>query len=682
VKPLWRYARSLVLSFAIALPALVAHAAVPLLELEVRLDPGSRQLRAVAQFETADGNGFLLHGSLEVRRATVGGAAAVPRRAGRQGEAILWRIGAPKGARVRIEYGGTLPALDRALDARGVLGAKPPMASIEGSYLPASGDWYPSPAPLFRYRVSLSLPGSQRGLVAGRLVAESLPANDAGRYAAVFEFDQPADGIDLMAGPYVIRERMVGREGAVPLRLRTYFAPAIDALAQDYLEDSRRYLELYAERIGAYPFTEFSIVSSPLPTGFGMPTMTYLGEAVLRLPFIRATSLGHEVLHNWWGNGVYADVSRGNWSEGLTTFMADYYYKERDSAEAAREARLGWLRDFAALPQDAHAPLASFRSRTHGAAAALGYGKAAMVFFMLRDLIGDAAFERGLRQFWQSRQFSFASWDDLRAAFEQASGRPLREFFSQWIERAGGPRVRIVKAEVRERRDGNRLELAIEQSAPGYALRVPVEIVGAGRAETRWIDIDGERSTVTLDVEGPPQGVRLDPDLRLWRVLEAEQLPPILRRWILAEAPRLALASAASDVRAAAESLARGFFESVPRLTGEAGLTQGSDPVLLIGLHADVEATLARLRLPPLPKELAGRGTAQVWTVQTTAGGVPLAVVSARDTLALRQIAAALPHYGARSYLAFEGARAIETGVWPAPGRLISVTSRPDAASR
>ncbi|MBI3375479.1 MAG: M1 family peptidase [Betaproteobacteria bacterium] len=669
--------------FAIALPASGLHAQIPRLELELRLEPASRVFQAVAQFEISDRDGFLLHRSLEVRRAAIAGETVVPQRAGRHGESVLWRVGAPKGARVRIEYGGTLPELDRALDARGVLGAKPPMASDEGSYLPASGDWYPRSATLFTYRVSLSLPASQRGLVAGRLVSESLPQGSAGRYAAVFEFDHPADGIDLLAGPYVVRERMVAREGAAPLRLRTYFAPAVDALSDAYLEDSRRYIELYTQRIGAYPHTEFSVVSSPLPTGFGMPTMTYLGESVLKLAFIRATSLGHEVLHNWWGNGVFAELSRGNWSEGLTTFMADYHYKERESADAARETRLAWLRDFAALPRDAHSPLASFRSRTHGAAAALGYGKAAMVFFMLRDLIGEPAFERGARLLWESRQFRFASWDDLRSAFEQASGRSLQPFFAQWIERAGGPRLRVVKAELR---DGKHLELDIEQSAPAYALCVPIEIVAPDRSETRWVDIQGERTAVTLDLAWQPQGVRLDPELRLWRVLDAEQLPPILRRWILARSPRLVLASEAADVRVAAASLAKGFFERAPQVLEAAGLAEGSEPALLVGRHAEIDAALARLGLPPRPARLAGRGTAQVWTVWTAHDRendrVPLAVVSARDAEALRQIARALPHYGARSYLAFEGARAIETGVWSAPGRLIQVTARPGAISR
>jgi len=27
-----------------------------------------------------------------------------------------------------------------------------------------------------------------------------------------------------------------------------------------------------------------------------------------------------------------------------------------------------------------------------------------------------------------------------------------------------------------------------------------------------------------------------------------------------------------------------------------------------------------------------------------------------------------LPHYGRQSYLVFDGARAVERGVWPAPG--------------
>jgi hypothetical protein len=272
--------------------------------------------------------------------------------------------------------------------------------------------------------------------VPGELLKE---ADGADGYRAEFAFPDPAEGIDLMAGPYVVAERAVKLPGGRSVRVRTWFHPEIAELAPGYLDDSARYLERYSRLIGDYPFAMFSVVSSPTPTGFGMPTLTYLGREVLRLPFIRANSLGHEVLHNWWGNGVYPDWQRGNWSEGLTTFLADYAYKEDESEAAAREMRMGWLRDYAAVPPGEDFALKEFTSRQHGIASIIGYNKAAMVFLMLRDKIGTPAFERGLRLFWQRHRFRAASWADLEAAFAEASGEPLAGFFRQWVQRPGSP---------------------------------------------------------------------------------------------------------------------------------------------------------------------------------------------------------------------------------------------------
>ncbi len=655
----------------LSLAASSGFAATPHLELDVRLDPAARELRAAAELDAGADLRFSLHRSLEVTRILVDGtqAAIVPER--READRQIWRVAARPGAKLRIEYGGKLPPLDRALDHRGVLGRLPPMASNDGSFLSAASGWYPAPAELFTYRVTLALTSDQRGLVAGRLASETPP--DANRYIATFEFGHPTDGIDLMAGPYSVRELIVPRADAAPVRLRTYFYPDLEPLAQGYLEDSRRYIELYSRRIGAYPHTEFSIVASPLPTGYGMPTLTYLGARVLKLPFIRATSLGHEVLHNWWGNGVYPDYGRGNWSEGLTTFMADYAYKESESPVAAREMRLAWLRDFASLPRGAQQTLASFRSRTHGAAATVGYGKSAMVFLMLRDWIGEDAFERGIRIFWRTHRFRIASWDDLRAAFEEASGRSLEGFFDQWLNRAGGPALQIAEARARASGDSTQLALAIEQSTPAYKLRVPVEIVSGARPEIRWVEIDRERQMVTLDVGGIADSVRLDPELRVWRLLEREELPPILREWVLARAPRLVIVSDEPEVGAAARTLARALFETPPRRTSIADAAFDRAPVLLVGLHADIDKALARLKLPERPASLATRGSAQVWTVPRGGEEPPVAAISARDAASLEALARPLPHYGSQSYLAFEGARAIERGVWPARAREVPV---------
>jgi len=654
-----------------ALIAASALAATPHLELDVRLDPGTRRMVAVAQLGTPRDGRFALHRSLVVTGASVHGKAVACEMTGNAGELRFWRAAAAPGAPLRIEYGGVLPPLDPALDYRRVLQALPPMASPEGSFLHAGSGWYPQPAPLFSYRVKLSLPGAQRGLVPGRLQEEHLPAGPRGRYRAVFAFEHAAEGIDLMTGPYEVRERRVARPDAEPLRLRTYFYPDLEPLAEGYLEDSARYIARYEKEIGAYPFSGFSVVASPLPAGFGMPTLTYLGAQVLKLPFIRATSLGHEVLHNWWGNGVYVDYGRGNWSEGLTTFMADYAFKEDASAQDARAMRLAWLRDYAAVPAGGQQSLASFRTRAHGAAAAVGYGKSAMVFLMLRDLIGADAFGCGIRRFWSAQRFRIATWDDLRQAFEDSSGRPLNAFFAQWVERAGAPEVRVESARASPRDGKLKLEVTLTQSAPPYALRVPIEIEGPQGPQTRVIELDRPRQAVEMTLAVMPEGLRLDPELRLWRHLEPVELPPILRQWILAPAPRLALASQA--LRSEAMALADRVFENAAQPIALEEARRGTQPVLLVGLHADVDLALTRLGLPPRPARLADRGTAQVWTIRRDSVGPPLAVVSARDGAALLALRRPLPHYGAQSYLAFEGSRAIERGAWAAPGRLIPV---------
>ena len=687
-----------VLALAVLRPALASEWPIA---LDVVLDPASRSLQVEAELRPTERDfRFVLHAELRIASAEVDGKALRVESAGGRGEVRAWRIRLPAEGVLRMRYGGTLPALDAGLDHREVLQGMPPMAAQGGTFLSAGSAWYPRPAEVFSYRVDVRVPGGQRVVVPGRLVAEHLPGEEgaaagvaglrpdtpasargmlARDYRARFEFDHAADGIDLMAGPWIVREHRVERVGAEPLRLRTYFPPALDAepgLAEAYLHDSARYIARYSARIGAYPFTEFSVVASPLPTGFGMPTLTYLGEQVLRLPFIRATSLGHEVLHNWWGNGVLVDYARGNWSEGLTTFMADYAYKEEQSDVAAREMRLGWLRDFAALPMDGQQALAAFRSRTHGAAAAVGYGKAAMVFVMLRDLIGEAAFDRGIKLFWEQNRFRIAGWKELQLAFEQASGRVLADFFRQWLDVAGGPKVALEQAYfVAQGNGGGVLHVELSQSGPTHTLHLPLQMEDGSGSQTRWLNVSKARETIRLTLERAPQTLSLDPELRVWRRLDEAQLPPILRRWMLESAPQVVIADEGDAALAqAGKSLATRFFERPPRVVSRAALSSARDPVLLVGTHAAIDVTLAHAGLPPRPASLGARGTAQVWTLREGARSV--AVVSARDPAALAALERPLPHYGGQSWLLAEGSRVFERGVWDAQGAAVAVEMR------
>ncbi len=651
--------RRFALAFALlALPlaALADALAPPHLQLDIALDPATRQLSAAAELRVYSASLQLaLAPGLRVSRLLVDGRARdLP--AAVDGRIDL-TLGSPGPHRIRLNYGGQLAPLPE-LDHRGVLARLPPMADARGSYLPASSGWYPDPGVPFTYRLGLQLPKGQKGLVPGRLVREA----EGESYRAEFDFPHPIEGIDLMAGPYVVAEHMVPRPGQPPLRIRSFFHADMADLAEDYLADSARYLARYSEAIGPYPFDAFSIVASPLPTGFGMPSLTYLGRDVLRLPFIRATSLGHEVLHNWWGNGVWPDWESGNWSEGLTTFMADYAYQEDQSTESAKAARLGWLRDLAAVPEAEDSPLRSFTSRHHGLSSIVGYNKSAMLFQMLRDAIGEHAFGQGLRLFWQRHRFQRAGWPELQRAFADASGHDLGTFFRQWVERAGAPRLRLAEADWAK----GALSLVIEQSGAPYTLKVPLRLLHADSQEIRWVDVTGRRQPIVLPVADRVTAVELDPDYRLWRRVDPAYFPPILREVFVAPRAGLLLVDLDPALREAATELAERLLDSRPDALspGISGLP-GESPVLLIGQTASVDRVLARLGLPPRPAHLAGRGSAQVWAARH-ADGRPYIVVSAQDAASLQALQRGLPHYGKQSWLAFEAARVVDKGIWPA----------------
>ncbi len=627
-------------------------------ELDVQLDPSTRALH-VSDTVALRGSGVVevaLRADYRIETATLDGQPLTEYR--RRDGLRIYALNLAGSHRLDFRYSGTVAALTDT-DHRGTLGDLEPMAAERGSYLPAGSGWYPmvGDAPL-RYRLTLRLPAGQRGLAAGAQV-EASSGEDG--YRARYVFDVPTEGIDVMAGPYVVQTREVEAAGK-RVRLHTWFHPEIAELSTPYLDATERYVALYSARLGAYPFEDFSVVSGPLPTGFGMPTLTYLGVDVLKLPFIRATSLGHEVLHNWWGNGVYVDYVSGNWAEGLTTFMADYAYKEAESVDAARTMRLDWLRDFAAVREDQDMALRSFTSRTHGTSQIVGYNKAAFVFFMLRAHIGEAAFDRGLRGFWQTHRFRRAGWDDLRHAFEQASGDDLSTFFSQWLERRGAPRLRIERA----RRVGKDVRVTLSQGTPTYAIDVPVDVTINGNVRTQVLKLTQPQQQFVVPDAAPATSLAIDPRLQVFRRLDDAELPPILRNVMVDPRTQLVLASDEAAFRAAARDLAQALLDHPPAEGAASG------PRVLVAPLDDIDAVLRERDLPPVPAELDGTGTAKVWTVKDAGGDVVL-VIAARDAQSLAALRRGLPHYGRQSWLMFDGTRATARGTWPVQAQRVTI---------
>lgn len=665
-----------VLGLLIALHALALDAAnVPHLDLNLRIDASRHSLEASGTLSVPPGPPVhvLLRGEAEAVSFVQDERPIAAVRSGARPTGMLrWSVqpGAT-GARVAFSYRLALRVLDPALDHRQVLGIDAPMAGPEGAFLPGGTAWHPQlEGRGATHRLRVEAAGGMRALATGRLVEE---ADAGGSHHAVFVSSLPLPAIDLLAGPYVVGERLVALAPERTARVRTYFHGELKDLSAAYLEAAGRHLARFDRLLGPHLHGDYSIVSAPLPTGFGMPGIAYLGRQVLRLPFIPGTSLGHEVLHDWWGNGVQPAYAHGNWSEGLTTFLADYAFREDEGVEPARLMREGWLRDFAALTAAQDRPLSAFVSRRHGADQAVGYSKAAFVFFMLRDAIGEPAFLAGLRGFWRRYAGRSASWQDLRLAFEEAAGRELDVFFRQWVSRPGAPDVRIAGAHrTGTTARGERVRILIAQAGAPFSLRVPVRVhLVDGRSVDALAELDTSRAHVDVDVPSRAASVSLDPEARIFRRVDASEVAPVMRPVILDPRTSVVVAGDPGFVQAAL-AVAQATMEHPPRTLEVEAAARGEGPLFVAASTTDLPKLLARLGLPPVPARLDRPQAAFAYAGRTPAGRSFVAA-SAPDAAALAQLARPLPHLGAQSYAVFQGPRSVERGVWPSAARRVPV---------
>lgn len=617
-------------------------------EAQVVFDPETRDLEVVDRvtFPPVTELTFRLANWLQVDRAEANGVALSVQRTGH-----LWQVSSPNGrietATLRIR--GQVPAMpppDQRRRTRGAV-AEPE----EGSYLPGYVAWLPDiGADRITYSLDTKIIGTQRAVATGRIISETSGGNAS---MATFAVDYPAELPSLFIGPYVVEERVT--DGIL---LRTYFHQDIADASDHYLSASADYINMFAAQIGDYPFDRFHIVSAPIPVGYGFPNMTYIGRVIVPLPFMRGRSLAHEVLHNWWGNGIAVDYNQGNWSEGLTTYFADYGLAQQQGPEAAREMRLGWLRDYAALPASDDGAVSAFTAKTHQASQIIGYNKLAHIFHMLRLEIGNSAFDQGIRHFWEGHKFNIAAWSDLQKSFEKTAGQDLDWFFVQWRDQVGAPEIELADVQNTTNDGQHSLSLTLRQNGSPFRLKVPIIIETAAGEVRHVVDLSATEETISFTLDSPSVRVLVDPDFDVFRRLLPGESPTILRDVTLA--PRIDAMVLGADT--AFEKSGLGLVGRLSRKAAPASVGAPMGPTIVIGDNEDIATYLAQYLSTAIPEQVKS-GSAAAWTVQS-ADGHPVLVIRGDDAAAIDRLLRPLPHYGSRSYIIFDGSRALDKGVW------------------
>src|SRR5215472_2395313 len=134
-----------------------------------------------------------------------------------------------------------------------------------------------------------------------------------------------------------------------------------------------------------------------------------------------------------------------------------------------------------------------------------------MLFHMLRWEIGDAAFDKTMREFIKQYAGKPATADNLRKVAEQQSGQQLSGFFTQWLDSTGAPEFKN-KYTVYRTAKGFRIVGQINQDLDLFRMPVELKVDTDGPSEMKRIEVVGTDSAYSVDTFGKPRRITIDPN--------------------------------------------------------------------------------------------------------------------------------------------------------------------------
>ena len=537
--------------------------------------------------------------------------------------------------RVLIEYEGIFPNEGQGISDK--------MIGEEGVFLLTG--WYPAAeADLSYFSLRATIPKSLHAVSE----ADYITSRDMGEEKLViFDFPHPVTNIHFIMSEYVVNKDRYGN-----VELETYLLPEDKNLAARYLDFTKKYLEMYVDMLGPYPFRRFAVVENVLPTGYGMPTFTLLGRQVLKLPFIPETSLGHEVLHSWFGNSVYVDYEKGNWSEGLTAYLADHYYEElQKNGWQYRKKTIENYESY--IHEDNEISIRQFTSGGNRALRAVGYGKTAMLFHMLNKRVSDDSFKKALKQLIEKQSFRLTSWHDIEEVFSETAGEDLGGFFEFWQDEKGGMEIDLKKVRLSRPDEKYNLEFTIKVMNGPATVSIPIVIRAEDKEERKILSVSKAKETVTLALEGRPLEIIVDPDYDLFRSLTPSEARPVLSRLMGDPTRTVVLPETNQGIY---ESLIkelqnRGFQTALAKDVNHSDL--GNKAFIFLGSQSDLKSFFTEVAETPEGFSLQIRKN-------PIRPKLVLGLVIARDSGEVSGVGPRLFHYGQYSTLRFSRGKNVE----------------------
>jgi len=284
-------------------------------------------------------------------------------------------------------------------------------------------------------------------------------------------------------------------------------------------------IRFFSEKTGIeYPYSKYAqtVVDNFMYGGMENISATTLMSSTLRdeQGLIDGTSeslISHELAHQWWGDLVTCRDWPSVWlNEGFATYFEALWTEHtlgRDvfDYEMSRNARIYIMEDSTRYRRS----LAGHKYQNYGQMLDRhSYQKGAWVLHMLRYVLGEELFWKGIHHYGVENTEKVVVSYDLQKAFEEATGKNLYWFFDEWVYSAGYPKYLIEKSWSDSL---NAVSLHVEQKQTDeplttvFRMPVKIEIFSGSDKITKNIEICTKDTTLFFKCTKKPDLVLFDP---------------------------------------------------------------------------------------------------------------------------------------------------------------------------
>lgn len=395
-----------------------------------------------------------------------------------------------------------------------------------------------------------TVPGSFFVLSNGRLEGTHDNVDGTTTYSWRMDTPYPAYLVTLVAGEF---SELPDHWRDVPVNY--YVRPGREDDGRRMLGKTPAMVEFFSQHFGVdYPYVKYGQIVPELFLGAmenaSATTHSYrlLGDQRAYLDWDSESVVAHELVHQWHGDLLAVRDWSHTWlKEGFATYFETTWVEHDKGADEFRAELRANLHAY--LEADRHGRRPIVYNVYHKNATELYdrnvYQKASLVLHMLRYVLGEEPFWRGVQLYTRRNQGREVITADFERAMEEATGRSLARFFEQWIYKAGHPEFKVRYSWDDEQ---HLAKLSVEQTQKSenetLIFVTPVEIGFAVPTsegaqaddpdvaftlQTLRVTVDEARQTFYFPLARRPLSVRFDQGSWLLKTLDFERPAELLR---------------------------------------------------------------------------------------------------------------------------------------------------------